>query len=147
MYKLTVFNNKFRLFAKREVVTAYSTVEELMKGIEAAGDKSYYVTDENGQIIDINDLLNNEPKEEVYEKTFKTNIEGIDIIVKLKENKFNHEIKSKLKIDNKIEFYRLCLEDHKLFSKIELYDHFKDYLTELKDIELAYMVISMIFNG
>ena len=146
MYKLTIYNNKFRLFTKREEVTAYATVEGLLEGIKRAGNRSYCVTDENGKVIDINELLNNEPKEEVYEKTFKTEFDGIDIVVELTENKFTHEKKSKLKIDNKIELYRVCLEGHKLFSKLELYNHFKHYLTELKDIELAYMVISMIFN-
>ena len=73
-------------------------------------------------------------------------VEGINIRITLTENKFNHEIKSKLEVSNKDELYANCLNDHKLFSKLELYNYFKRHLKELKNLDLAFMIISLIFN-
>jgi hypothetical protein len=147
MYKLTVINNKFRLFGKRETTTMYETVEELLEAVDNVDDnKSYYISDENGVIIDIEELRGHKPIEPVYEKLLETEYEGIKIRILLTENKFNHEIKSRLEVSNKEDLYKNCFRDNKLFSKLELYNYFKRHLKELKDLELAYMILSLIFN-
>ena len=52
MYKLTVINNKFRLFSKRETTQIFETSEELLNAIdEVDPNKSYYITDENGEAV------------------------------------------------------------------------------------------------
>lgn len=147
MYKLTVINNKFRLFGKRETSQIFETSEELLNAIDDIDpDKSYYITDENGKIIDIEEIKGYKPIEPVYERVLETLYEGINIRITLTENKFNHEIKSKLEVSNKDELYANCLNDHKLFSKLELYNYFKRHLKELKNLDLAFMIISLIFN-
>ena len=147
MYKLTVINNKFRLFSKRETTTMYETIEELLEAVDNVDDnKSYYISDENGVIIDIEELRGHKPIEPVYEKLLETEYEGIKIRILLTENKFNHEIKSRLEVSNKEDLYTNCLRDNRLFSKLELYNYFKKHLKEIKDLELAYMILSLIFN-
>jgi hypothetical protein len=147
LYKLTVINNKFRLFGKKETTTMYETVEELIEAVDNVDDnKSYYISDENGVIIDIEELRGHKPIEPVYEKLLETEYEGIKIKILLTENKFNHEIKSRLEVSNKEDLYKNCFRDNKLFSKLELYNYFKRHLKELKDLELAYMILSLIFN-
>lgn len=147
MYKLTVINNKFRLFGKRETSQIFETSEELLSAIDEIDvDKSYYITDENGKIIDIEEIKGYEPIEPVYERVFETVYDGINIRITLTENKFNHDIKSRLEVSNKDELYMNCLNDHKLFSKLELYNYFKRHLKELKNLELAYMIMTLIFN-
>jgi hypothetical protein len=147
LYKLTVINNKFRLFGKKETTTMYETVEELIEAVDNVDDnKSYYISDENGVIIDIEELRGHKPIEPVYEKLLETEYEGIKIRILLTENKFNHEIKSRLEVSNKEDLYKNCFRDNKLFSKLELYNYFKRHLKELKDLELAYMILSLIFN-
>jgi hypothetical protein len=125
----------------------YETVEELIEAVDNVDDnKSYYISDENGVIIDIEELRGHKPIEPVYEKLLETEYEGIKIKILLTENKFNHEIKSRLEVSNKEDLYKNCFRDNKLFSKLELYNYFKRHLKELKDLELAYMILSLIFN-
>lgn len=146
MYKLNVINNKFKLFGKRETTTAYETLDELMKAINNVGKKSYYVTNEKGEVLDLNNIINSEDMEEVYMKTLEAEYNDIHMKIILKENKFSHEIKSKLIVEDKENLYMTALLDNKLFGKLELYDYFKGQLKELKDLDLAYMVLSLIFN-
>lgn len=146
MYKLNVINNKFKLFGKKETTTAYETLDELMKAINNVGKKSYYVTNEKGEVLDLNNIINSEDMEEVYIKTLEAKYNDIHMKIILKENKFSHEIKSKLIVEDKENLYMTALLDNKLFGKLELYDYFKGQLKELKDLDLAYMVLSMIFN-
>lgn len=146
MYKLNVINNKFKLFGKRETTTTYETLDELMKAINNVGKKSYYVTNEKGEVLDLNNIINSEDMEEVYMKTLEAEYNDIHMKIILKENKFSHEIKSKLIVEDKENLYMTALLDNKLFGKLELYDYFKGQLKELKDLDLAYMVLSLIFN-
>ena len=147
MYKLTVINNKFKLFGRKEKTEIFETREELLKAIDnVEPEKSFYVTDENGKVIDIDEIRVIKPLEEVYTKVLETEYNGIKINVTLTENKFNHEIKSRLEVFDKEELYMACLKDHKLFSKLEMYNYFKKQLKGLKDLELSYMIMSLIFN-
>lgn len=147
MYKLSVINNKFRLFGKKETTTSYETLDELLEAVDKVEkDKSFYITDENGKIIDINKIRIDKPKEEVYTKILEVEHNGIKFKVTLTENKFTHDIKSKLTVDNTEKLYMNCMTEHKLFGRLELYDYFKSHLKELRDIELAYMIMNLIFN-
>lgn len=147
MYKLTVINNKFRLFCKKETTQIFETKEELLEAVDNVEEnKSYYITNENGKVVDIDEIRGQKPIEAVLEKVLEVEYEGIKLRIVLTENRFNHEIKSRLEVSDKEGLYVNCLRDHKLFSKLELYNYFKRQLKELKDLELSYMIMSLIFN-
>lgn len=147
MYKLTVINNKFRLFGRKETTQIFETKEELLEAVDNVEEnKSYYITNENGKVVDIDEIRGQKPIEAVLEKVLEVEYEGIKLRIVLTENRFNHEIKSRLEVSDKEGLYVNCLRDHKLFSKLELYNYFKRQLKELKDLELSYMIMSLIFN-
>ena len=146
MYKLIIVNNKFKLFGKKEEIKIFYNKDDLLKAIDEIGGKTYYIKNEKDEIVDINDLIDNRPKEEVYSKSLEINYNDINIKILLTENKFNHDIKSKLSVNDIEKLYMNCMIEHKLFGKLELYDYFKNYLKELKDLDLAYMIMDLIFN-
>ena len=80
MYKLTVINNKFRLFGRKEVIQIFETKEELLEAVDNVEEsKSCYISDENGNIIDIDELRGYKPLEPVTEKVLETIYDGINI--------------------------------------------------------------------
>ena len=148
MYKLTVINNKFRLFSKREEVKVFGNKKDLLEAVDKVEkeNKSYYITNENDKVIDINELRNNKPKEEVYTKSLDVVLNDVKLTVELTENKFSHEIHSKLIIYDEDAFYMNCMLDNRIFSKLELYDYFTKHMKDIKNLELAYMVMELIFH-
>lgn len=151
MYKLVIIRwSPFKL-SRKEKTVRYNDVKDLLEATDKLRNCEYYVTDENDNLINIDELRRRQEIDDTIinlfqiKKIYKKSFDKFNITIEITQDDEYDYIRTKFLVDDRNEFNRQCMEDVNLFSVFELFLYFQKQFTKLKDIDLVYSTIETIF--
>lgn len=145
MYKIILRNFGIKSIFNRERVLTFKNKEEVIEAVEKLKNCNYYILDEKENVVTVEDLIkmvesNCDEGNIIFVKEIGSS--KIKIYSVEKSGKFN----IKLKIENKSELYRICMDDDDVFVRMEIFMFYKELLYGLQDISVIKETLNMIFN-
>lgn len=145
MYKIILRNFGIKSIFNRERVLTFKNKEEVIEAVEKLKNCNYYILDEKENVVTVEDLIkmvesNCDEGNIIFVKEIGSS--KIKIYSVEKSGKFNIN----LKIENKSELYRICMDDDDVFVRMEIFMFYKELLYGLQDINMIKETLNMIFN-
>lgn len=145
MYKIILRNFGIKSIFNRERVLTFKNKEEVIEAVEKLKNCNYYILDEKENVVTVEDLI------QMVESTCdEGNIIFVKEIgsskIKIYSEEKSGKLNIKLKIENKSELYRICMDDDDVFVRMEIFMFYKELLYGLQDINMIKETLNMIFN-
>lgn len=145
MYKIILRNFGIKSIFNRERVLSFKNKEEVIEAVEKLKNCNYYILDEKENVVTVEDLI------QMVESTCdEGNIIFVKEIgsskIKIYSEEKSGKLNIKLKIENKSELYRICMDDDDVFVRMEIFMFYKELLYGLQDINMIKETLNMIFN-
>lgn len=145
MYKIILRNFGIKSIFNRERVLSFKNKEEVIEAVEKLKNCNYYILDEKENVVTVEDLI------QMVESTCdEGNIIFVKEIgsskIKIYSDEKSGKLNIKLKIENKSELYRICMDDDDVFVRMEIFMFYKELLYGLQDINMIKETLNMIFN-
>lgn len=145
MYKVIIRNFGLKSVFNRERTLSFKTGEEVIDAVEKLRSCNYYILDENENVITVEDLI--KMKETEWGEESEIFIKDIGKSkIKIYAIEKDNDLDITIKIENKSELYRICMDDDEVFVRLEVFKYYKDLLCGLKDIDSIKEIINLIFN-